>query len=87
MKRKREWTLSASYTIEAALLMPLFLFALMKGLLLGITCYEEMSHAASAEKQLEAVHPTEWIWENRLWDQIKEELGQRGNTVSEKSEK
>ena len=44
--QRDEIYLQASYTIEAALLLPLFLFAILKGLLLGIDCYEDFFVAA-----------------------------------------
>ena len=85
MAHRRETCLQASYTIEAALLLPLFLFAIMKGLLLGIDCYEDVCMAAENSKLLETVEPVDWIW--------KMQAAQKGvdwiyeYTVSEKPEK
>lgn len=85
MVRGREIYLQASYTVEAALLLPLFLFAIMKGLLLGIDCYEDVCMAAESSKLAETVEPVDWIW--------KMQAGKKGvdwiyeYTVSEKSEK
>lgn len=82
--QKKEICLRASYTVEAALLLPLFLFAVMKGLLLGIDCYEDVGTAAENIELLETIEPADWIW--------KMQLAQKGvdliheHTVSEKSE-
>lgn len=73
----------AGYTIEAALLVPLFLFAILRGLLFGIECYEDVSRASYCQEILETIEPTEWI--------RNEELLKRGgnlireHTVSEES--
>lgn len=83
--RKKGICLSASYTIEAAILLPLFLFAILKGLLLGIDCYEDVRVAAETAEVLETIEPVDWIW--------KMQAAQKGvdfiyeHTISEKSEK
>ena len=85
MAHRKAIYLQASYTIEAALLLPLFLFAIMKGLLLGIDCCEDVCVAAESQELLEEIEPVELIW--------KMQLGQKGvdfiyeHTISEKSEK
>ena len=85
MVHRKAIYLQASYTIEAALLLPLFLFAIMKGLLLGIDCYEDVCTAAESQELLEEVEPADLIW--------KIQLGQKGvdfiyeHTISEKPEK
>lgn len=58
--------LQASYTVEAAILLPLFLFAVMEGLLLGIDFYHEVREAAGSFQQLEEIEPVEWIWKSEL---------------------
>ena len=58
--------LQASYTIEAALLLPLFLFAIMKGLLFGIDCYQDVYIAAESMQLLEMIEPTDWVWKRQL---------------------
>lgn len=58
--------LKASYTVEAALLLPLFLAVLMKGMLLGIECYEDVRAAAADVQQLSKLHPPEEIWRRLL---------------------
>ena len=83
--KKGEIYLPASYTVEAALLLPLLLFAILKGLLLGIDCYDDVRTAAERIELLEKVAPADRIW--------KMELAQKGvdliyeYTVSEKPEK
>ena len=83
-RQKKEIYLQASYTVEAALLLPLFLFAILKGLLLGIDCYEDVRTAAESVELLEVIEPADRIW--------KMQLAQKGvdliheYTVSEKSE-
>lgn len=82
---QKEVCLRASYTIEAALLLPLFLFAIMKGLLLGIDCYEDVCVAAECCELQETIEPVDWIW--------KMQLAQKGvdfiyeYTISEEPEK
>lgn len=83
--QKKDICLSASYTIEAAILLPLFLFAILKGLLLGIDCYEDVRVAAEIVEALEAIEPADRI--------RKMQAAQKGvdfiyeHTISEKSEK
>ena len=64
--QKKEICLQASYTIEAALLLPLFLFAILKGLLLGIDCYEDVRIAAASLEVLEKLEPADQIWNLEL---------------------
>ena len=77
--------LPGSYTIEAAFLLPLFLFAMMKGLLLGIDYYEDVCVAAESLEVLESIEPADWI--------RKMQSAQKGvdliheYTISEKPEK
>ncbi len=75
--------LQASYTIEAALLLPLFLFVLMRGMLLGIDCGRDVSASAADWQQLEKIEPTTWIWRSQLLERGMEELF--GDTISEES--
>ena len=83
-EKKQERYLQASYTVEAAILLPLFLFAILKGLLLGIDCYEDVCVAAESCELLETIEPADRIW--------KMQFAQKGvdliyeHTVSEKSE-
>ena len=85
MKRKKTIYLRASYTVEASLLLPLFLFSILKGLLLGIECYEAVRAASQSMEFLENIAPVEQIWNMQL--------AQKGvtyiyeYTVPEKSEK
>lgn len=82
--KKEKLHLQASYTIEAALLLPLLLFAILKGLLLGIDCYEDVCAAVESSELTETIEPAERIW--------KLQLAQKGvdwiheHTVSEKPE-
>lgn len=82
---KKDIRLRASYTIEAALLLPLFLFSILKGLSLGIDCYQDVCTAAERMDWLETIEPADRIW--------KMQLAQKGvdliheYTVSEKPEK
>ena len=78
-------SLRASYTIEAALLLPLFLFAIMKGLLLGIDCYEDVCASAESIGLMETVEPVEWIWNMQLAQKGVDLIYEY--TISEKSEK
>ena len=64
--QKKQICLQASYTIEAALLLPLFLFAILKGLLLGIDCCEDVRMAAESLEVLEKIEPTDQIWNLEL---------------------
>ncbi len=81
--RSFRW-LQASYTIEAALLLPLFLTALTTGILLAVDCYEDVVEAASDWELLREIEPTTQIWRTEAIRQGMEELF--GDTVSEKSE-
>jgi hypothetical protein len=56
----------ASYTVEAACMLPLFLFAILKGLLLGIDCYHDVQAAAQSLEQLTDIEAPEWIWKMKL---------------------
>lgn len=84
IRTRRKRSLQASYTIEAALLLPVFLFAIMKGLLLGVDCYQEVCASTAYVELLEEIRPAEQIW--------KLQLAQKGvdwiyeHTISEKSE-
>lgn len=77
--------LRASYTIETALMLPLLLFAILKGLLLGIDCYEDVRLAAESMELLETLEPTEQIWKMQLVQKGVELVHE--HTVSEKPEK
>ena len=77
--------LQASYTIEAALLLPLFLAALSAGMLLAIDCCEDVAEAAADWELLREIEPTTQIWRTEAIRQGMEEF--IGDTVSEKSEK
>ena len=85
LRKQKTVYLQASYTIEAALLLPLFLFSMRKGLLLGIDCYQDVCVAAESMELLDEIEPVDNIW--------KLQLAQKGvdliyeHTVSEKSEK
>lgn len=76
--------LQASYTVEAAILMPLLLFAIMKGLLLGVELYHEVRVSAGGEEQLSEINPAEDIWKRELIRKGVEQI--REHTVSEKFE-
>lgn len=76
--------MQASYTIEAALLLPLFLAVLSGGMLFAIDCCEDVVVAASDWKQLDEIEPTTWIWRTEMLAHGMEEIF--GDTVSEKSE-
>lgn len=77
--------LPGSYTIEAALLLPVFLFAILKGMLLGIDCYEDVCVTAESSVFLETIETTNWIWKKQ-WVEKGVDLIYE-HTVSEKSEK
>lgn len=77
--------LPAGYTIEAALLLPVFLFAMMKGLLLGIDCYEDVRTAAESSAFLETIEPADRIWKMQLAKKGVDLIYE--HTVSEKPEK
>ena len=87
MRKKKEQKqgicLQASYTVEAALLLPLFLFAILKGLLLGIDCYEDVCSAAESSELLETIEPAEWIWKMQMAEKGVDLIHEY--TVSEKS--
>lgn len=70
MKKRKTPALQASYTIEAALLMPLFLAVLMKGLLLGIDGCRDVEAAAADHAQLEDASAAERIWHLQLADDL-----------------
>lgn len=76
--------LRASYTIEAALLLPLFLFAILKGLLLGVDCYEDVRVAAESMELLDTIEPAEQIWKMQFVQKGVEAVHE--HTVPEKSE-
>lgn len=82
--RKDIW-LQGSYTVEAALLVPILLFAIMKGLLLGIDCYQDVRGSSSNVELLEEVVPTEQIWKWQMVQKGCEMIYE--HTISEKSEK
>lgn len=85
LKLKKDLYLQASYTVEAALLLPLFLFALFKGLSLGIDCYGDVRIAAEQVESEETVKPAEWIWKMQLAKKGVDLIYEY--TVSEKPEK
>lgn len=84
MRCGRSQYLQASYTIEAALLLPLFLAVLSGGMLLAIDCCEDVAVAAADWKQLDEIEPTTWIWRAEMLADGMEEMF--GDTISEKSE-
>ena len=83
--KKGEVYLPASYTVEAALLLPLLLFAILKGLLLGIDCYNDVRTAAENIELLEKIVPADRIWKMRLAQKGVDLIYEY--TVSEKPEK
>lgn len=70
--------------MEAAILMPLLLFAIMKGLLLGVELYHEVQVSAAGEEQLSEINPVSDIWKRELIRKGVEQIHEY--TVSEKSE-
>lgn len=84
IRAKRKRSLPASYTIEAALLLPVFLFAIMKGLLLGIDCYQEVCASTAYEELLEEIRPAEQIWKLQLVQKGVDWIYE--HTISEKPE-
>ena len=80
--RSAGW-MQASYTIEAAILLPLFLTALLTGMLLAVDCCEDVAEAAADWELLHEIEPTARIWRTEAIRQGMEELF--GDTVSEKS--
>jgi hypothetical protein len=84
MRSGRNIWLQASYTVEAACMLPLFLFAILKGLLLGIDCYEDVRTAAQSLEQFTEIEPTEWIWKMKLVEKGVNLVHE--HTVSEKFE-
>lgn len=66
-------------------MLPLLLFAILKGLLLGIDCYEDVRLAAESMELLETLEPTEQIWKMQLVQKGVELVHE--HTVSEKPEK
>lgn len=85
LKTKKVIYLQASYTVEAALLLPLFLFAMFKGLSLGIDCYEDVRAAAEQVESETAVEPAKRIWKMQLAKKGVDLIYE--HTVSEKPEK
>lgn len=85
MKRGKLCWLRGSYTVEASFLLPFFLAVFIRGLLLGIDCYEDVCVASAKQEQLETIAPTAWIWRAQAFEKGMEWI--YGNTVSEKSEK
>ena len=82
--RNKSICLRASYTIEAALLLPLFLFVILKGLLLGIECYEDVCIASECVESTELTEPAERIWNMQLARKGVDWIYE--HTVSEKPE-
>lgn len=66
-------------------MLPLLLFAILKGLLLGIDCYEDVRIAAESMELLETIEPTEQIWRMQFVQKGVELVHE--HTVSEKPEK
>lgn len=85
MRRVCTLQLQASYTIEAALLMPIFLMALVTGMLLAVDCHEDVSAAAADWSLLEEIRPATRIWQAEMLEYGMEEFF--GDTISEKPEK
>ena len=83
--QRDEIYLQASYTIEAALLLPLFLFAILKGLLLGIDCYEDVCVAAESIEVQETIEPADRIWKMRSAQKGVDLIHE--HTISEEPEK
>ena len=75
----------ASYTIEAALLMPLILFSIAKSVSLGIELHQEVKTAAANIEELEnlnvvkIIRKLEWIRPDQEEDTILIEQKQEGN--------
>lgn len=84
MKQRKGLQLQASYTVEAAILLPLFLFAILKGLLLGIDFYHDVCTAAESRQQFDEIEPVDWIWKKEVIEKGEEYIHE--HTVSEKFE-
>ena len=76
MKRDRG-KVSAIYTIEAAVLIPLVLFVMAASISLGISLYTEISAEASEYQDIEKIDEVKKVHEIRtmgtLWEEISEE--------------
>ena len=76
MKRDRG-KVSALYTIEAAVLIPLVLFVMAASISLGISLYTEISAEASEYQDIEKIDEVKKVHEIRtmgtLWEEISEE--------------
>ena len=56
----------ARFTIEAAILVPLVLFVMARGMLLGIQLFTEVSESTVLSRDLLEIEPTDWIWNQEL---------------------
>ncbi len=84
MTRRKGCWLRGSYTVEAALLVPLFLFSMMKGLMLGVDCYHDVRIASQTVEHQEDIEPAERIWKSQLARKGVDFLHE--HTISEESE-
>ncbi|MDD6037850.1 MAG: pilus assembly protein [bacterium] len=62
----KEKTVKGSYTVEAAILFPLFLFMMLRGLLYGITLTSEVRQAAGKWEMVKEIHPVDRIRKEEL---------------------
>ncbi len=72
MRKKSGVCLQASYTIEAAILVPLFLSVLLGAMMIALDCNRDVAEASAAHEQLEKIEPTTWIWRSQLLDSVGE---------------
>ena len=55
----KKW--KASYTVEAALIMPIILFAMFQGLVIGIDLHEQVKKATLRSEKTEEINAIEMI--------------------------
>lgn len=67
---KKGYALQASYTVEAAFIMPIMLWGIMKGVLFGIELCEEQHTQANEIVQQEQECPVETIRRYELYEDI-----------------
>ena len=58
--------MQARFTIEAAILVPLVICSLARGMLLGIQLFSEVRESTVLSCDLIEFEPTEWIWKQEL---------------------
>lgn len=58
--------LKAYFTLEAAIYIPLFIFAIARGMMMGVDLYTQVRDAATSYEQIVDFEEADFIWKERF---------------------